>query len=267
MVAPTAPESPTGMEFLYSAESIRLAVAWADVLRGDPCWCSVNPATHISEVRDLDREGVADRLVDKYARLPAAADQDTFLALATFCGIIPEHEDFDRLNALQAGVAEVFRWTSMDSDPRGTGPLRLWFVVESVALASYGGYANPARNMTQPEAHRDWSRDAPIRGLIRDLSDKTREQLLRIYDDGERQAVAYTAETFSRCVAWGGQVPVGCPPSGRAADWQATCRSWFQNDPGNLRQRLDLMLRGTAWNLLISGRSGSNGREAISGQL
>jgi hypothetical protein len=244
----------TGMEFLYSAESIRLAVVWTDRLPRNPYWSSVDPTIHVSLARRLDRWAIAERLLGKYARLPPS-DQDTATVLQTYCGIVPHLESLDRADALSARIAEIFRWTSIENEPQGTGPLRLWFTVESVILATHGGYANPARNMTEPVGHRDWSRRVPVRSLIRDLADKTHEQLLRMCDASERRAVAFSAETFSRYAAWGGTIPSACPASGRAADWYTMCQSWFRSDRADLWRRLDLMLRSTGWNLLLAGRA------------
>jgi hypothetical protein len=239
------------MEFFYAAESIRLARACPGVAPGDPWWSSPLPETHIGQARGQSRASVAGMLLAKYSRLPSrTARADTARVLAGwYCGAAGPDDD------LRSAVAEVFHWTSLDVDPRGTGPLRLWFTAESVQLAVRGGYANPARNVAEPRLHRDWSTSEPVQSVIRDLAHKSCEQFQRAVSASEDEAVQYGAEVAARYASWGGQPPDGRIRPAVPGQWQDACRYWFRDDPWTLWRHLDGMLRDTAWRLLSHGRN------------
>jgi hypothetical protein len=232
------------------AESIRLAMAYPDVEPGNPWWSSLEPAFHIGRAGRESRASVASLLLAKYRRLPpGSAIADTLRVLdRLYCGAPSRAADPGQ------SLAEVFRWTSIQCDPRGTGPLRLWFTAESVLLAARGGYANPARNVTEPRGHWDWTLTVAIRFLIRDLADKSHEQYQHAIGAGESEAVRFSAEVMARYAAWGGQLPDANNRSGVPARWEGTCRAWFRDDPRGLWRRIDGMLRDTAWRLLSRGR-------------
>ncbi len=150
-LASPAPGCAAGMELFYSAESIRLALAWPDANLGDTGWASLEPATHIGYVRDRGRLDVATLLLAKYGRLPAAAQGDALRVLdALYCGVPADDPAGGspgspaREGRLSQSVAEVFRWTSVAADPRGTGPLRLWS--RPSRRCSRGAAATPTRH-------------------------------------------------------------------------------------------------------------------------
>jgi hypothetical protein len=242
-----------GMELFYSAESIRLALD-QDAATDGSRWPGLDPAAHISRARRETRASVARLLLAAYRGLPSEAARAGTLRVLDgwYCGAAGPAAD-PRAD-LEESVAEVFRWTSMERDPRGTGPLRLWFTAESVLLAARGGYANPARNSADPRGHRDWTASVPSRSLIRDLADKTREQFQRAAGAGEADAVRFSAEVMARYASWGGTAPGGGPRSAAPDQWREASRSWFRQDQGELWCRVDGMLRDTAWRLLSRGR-------------
>jgi hypothetical protein len=239
---------PLGMEFFYAAESVRVAIACPAAVPDDLSWSSVDPAVHISRVSRESRAAVADLLLAKYRAAPESAVADTRRVLDRWYCAAPGPD-----GSLGEAVAEVFGWTSMDLDPRGAGPLRLWFTAESVLLAARGGYANPARNATEPRGHRDWSANVSPRALVRDLADKSREQFERAAGGGEAEAVRFAAELMARHASWGGMLPDGVA-TGDPAQWRQACRAWFRDDPPQLWRHADMLLRDTAWRLLSRGR-------------
>jgi hypothetical protein len=239
---------PAGMELFYSAESIRLTLSDPGVAIYGPN-AQLAPMVYIRHARLQSRESVARLLLEKYRRMPPEALAEIQQVLdERYCAAPGPEADLDR------SVEEVFRWTSMSSDPRGTGPLRLWFTSESVLLAARGGYANPARNNTEPRGHRDWSATVPIRSLIRDLADKTHEQFQRAISASENEAVQFCAEITARYASWGGQLRDGHHWPAAPEYWRNPCQSWFRDEPRDLWRRVDIMLRDTAWRLLGRGR-------------
>jgi hypothetical protein len=238
------------MDLFYSAESIRLALDYPGVDPGNAWWSSLDPAVHMGHARRESRASVAGLLLAKYRRLPSgAAGADTLRVLCDrYCGTADPEADLER------AVAEIFHWTSTECDPQGTGPLRLWFTAESILLAVRGGYANPARNSADPRGHRDWTASTPIRSLIRDLADKTREQFQRAAEADEVEAARFSGEVMARYASWGGRPPMGGPPHADPAKWQEACCFWLRQDPRDLWSRFDEMLRDTAWQLLSHGR-------------
>jgi len=253
----SGPGGAAGMEFFYSAESIRLALGWPDANPDDRNWASLEPSGHIRLAHARSRAEVAALLLAKYAKLPAEGQTDTLRVLDTlYCGVTADGPNgwYAREASLRQSVAEVFRWTSMAGDPRGTGPLRLWFSAESALLARRGGYANPARNHLEPRGHRDWSAGVPFRSIIRDLADKSREQFERAVTVGTAEATGFITELLSRYASWGGRPRPGAPPLADRGHWKAACASWGRSDPAKAWECADAMLRDTAWRLLSRGR-------------
>lgn len=251
------PGRAAGMELFYSAESIRLATEWPAADRS-----GLQPAAHIDHARGRAREDIAGLLLARYGSLPAAARAGARNVLdVLYCGTSadPPHSPPAAEHGLRESVAEVFRWTSTAADPRGTGPLRLWFTAESVLLARRGGYANPARNQLDPRGHRDWSAKVPVRSLIRDLADKTHEQFERALTAGPDEATRFLAELMARYAAWGGHPPPGAPPTASPGEWEAASAAWADGSPGQAWRRADTMLRDTAWRLLTQGRAAPRG--------
>lgn len=270
------PELADGMELFYCAESVRLAATWPRLLADTPDWASTKPSVHLDSVRGCDSACLQERLADKYRHLLTRADAaremtsvwgDLAAGLARLTaapgpvGTGTERDDESGSatdpracsQALEGLISTIFARASRAANPDGAGSLRLWFVGESVELAHWGRYANPAANETTPQVHQEWAQGALPLAIIRDLVGKCREQFDRLHRNGGAELTRFSGDMLSRSASWGGTIP-DQPADAVPSAWTAWCESIVSNEPTRVRAYLDRMLWNASSLLLARGR-------------